>query len=490
MKIAILGSGPSALACALSIEQLVIAGDETFQVEIIDAGGKVRLDEQRKAPGPAGKMTAAVSDAFRIPDSFRMSSSLEGEMAGSSAFGGWSNIWGGTILRYTQWGLSHWKFENFAIQDSYMKLEHLLPKFRIEPGQSLLRRIPRFLATATEFTISGRKCSIGPSNLAISEFSPDQRTGCNQCGECLSGCPANHIWNAGEDWERLFSSENFGLLSNEWVEKVSETAGKVRIESTDDHGDTQIREYDRVFVGLGAIQSGALMIRSGIARSPVLIRDSRMILAPFIRKYLGKTGDNQKRVTLSDGFALTTNEDEGDLGVDFFSQIYGYSPEMNLRVSTAIPLVKLLPRGLRILLLSRFGVGMCFFDQEISGTIALAQTTSGTISVTPSDDSALLKLCKKQMRHEFQLLGFRALSFLSKPTAVGLGYHFGSSFPLQCEQDESRNDSDRIGRPNGARRIHLVDSSVFPRICSTPITWTIMANAYRITSESLNPSVT
>ena len=39
-------------------------------------------------------------------------------------------------------------------------------------------------------------------------------------------------------------------------------------------------------------------------------------------------------------------------------------------------------------------------------------------------------------------------------------------------------------KPNNLKRIHCIDASVLPSIPATTITLTIMANAYRIGSES------
>ena len=46
-------------------------------------------------------------------------------------------------------------------------------------------------------------------------------------------------------------------------------------------------------------------------------------------------------------------------------------------------------------------------------------------------------------------------------------------------------ECDLLGRPQGLERIHLVDSSTFPSIPSTTITFTIMANAHRIASAEV-----
>ena len=44
-------------------------------------------------------------------------------------------------------------------------------------------------------------------------------------------------------------------------------------------------------------------------------------------------------------------------------------------------------------------------------------------------------------------------------------------------------ESDRLGRVSHFSKIHMVDGTVLPSLPATTITYTIMANAYRIGSE-------
>lgn len=41
-------------------------------------------------------------------------------------------------------------------------------------------------------------------------------------------------------------------------------------------------------------------------------------------------------------------------------------------------------------------------------------------------------------------------------------------------------ETDILGRPQGLRRVHAIDSTVLPSVPATTITYTVMANAYRI----------
>ena len=45
--------------------------------------------------------------------------------------------------------------------------------------------------------------------------------------------------------------------------------------------------------------------------------------------------------------------------------------------------------------------------------------------------------------------------------------------------------SDRLGRPAGLKRVHLLDAATFPSIPATTITLSIMANADRVIHETL-----
>jgi choline dehydrogenase-like flavoprotein len=73
--------------------------------------------------------------------------------------------------------------------------------------------------------------------------------------------------------------------------------------------------------------------------------------------------------------------------------------------------------------------------------------------------------------------------------AGGKSYHFGGSFPHRMDPAEhgpgASTTSDRLGRVGAWKRIHIVDAAVFPNIAATTFTLTIMANAHRIASESL-----
>ena len=62
------------------------------------------------------------------------------------------------------------------------------------------------------------------------------------------------------------------------------------------------------------------------------------------------------------------------------------------------------------------------------------------------------------------------------------GYHVGGSLPMKAKP-ESDTDTNIFGNPKGWKRIHVMDSSVFPSLPGTTIGLLAMANASRIASE-------
>ena len=64
--------------------------------------------------------------------------------------------------------------------------------------------------------------------------------------------------------------------------------------------------------------------------------------------------------------------------------------------------------------------------------------------------------------------------------APGASTLSGGSLPMRAVPGHLQTD--RLGRPTGFKRVHVVDASVFPEIPATTVTLTVMANAHRIGS--------
>jgi ferredoxin len=481
MRIAILGSGPNAFAAYKALEKL------NYSVTIIDFA-LAGMAEDSSLAGLAGKRHNFSSWSMFIPDVFHSRSNLQGNVMGSAAFGGWSNVWGATIFPLTELESSFWNIDSESLREQQRALANKLDLFDLTVDfqhasfdEGILGHInanKNKLTSPNHFQIS---------NLAISKFSDSPTTGCIRCGACLTGCPYGHIWNSRDGWGDIKETKNLKFEWGIWVKELNEVGGQVVLKGVR-NGDTHEYCFDKVFIALGAYQTAALMIRSKICEK-VVIKDSPMVVIPFFLPFFRKTTPSRPGVTLASAFASSTflTGKSQPLVHDFFAQIYGHSDDIEDRILGQAPILRGLPKFLRNIFFSRIGIAMCFFDESFGGVIHVELNSNSEVEFSPKNyhDNRirLINIARKNL-WKFKL---RTLPFFGFLTQVGMGYHSGASFPHRVEAlESSENYSDYVGRPNGYTNIHLVDMSVFPRIGSSPPTFNSMVNAHRIVEETLS----
>lgn len=497
MRVCILGSGSSALAAAWGLLAGVDEQKPTsdLKLSLIDFSGNPTNKDggPLSRSNPTGKPSS--DGVFNIPSIFQTESKLFGGFSGSSSFGGLATIWGATLLEYPLKYLALWGESQGEMEKAYSEMLSRIPNLQsegtnnsVEPNLEITR-VPCGLHKNAGIPSPGQKLSesFGVrewSRLAISPISRDQRSGCNQCGECLSGCPAGHIWRPDKVWSSVFSSNAAVVYhGSEWVESVSEMGGSVTVKTQTENLGPRARTFDKVLVALGPIQTAALLLRSGLTREKeVSISDSQMFMVPFVLKSLRKTSsDGQKRITLSDVFAYSNPEEE-ELGEDWFAQLYGNSSQLNDAVRSRVWALRILPKKILSIVMQRIGMAMIFLPGKTSGRINVKILDNEEIRVSPvANASSRGKLAAA--RSGLRKMGFIPILGFSKETPVGLGYHSGASFPMVDSYEPRANHSDHLGRPNGTDAIHVVDSSVLPALASRPVTFSTMANAFRIAKE-------
>ena len=481
MDIAILGSGPNAFAAYKALEDL------NNSVTVLDFA-LTGMTENSSLAGFAGKHHNFSSTSMAIPEEFHSKSNLQGNMMGSAALGGWSNVWCATIFPLTDLESSFWNVDRKSVLEHQRILANKIDLFDLtvddrhaKHDEGILRHV-----NARKDKLASTDC-FQISNLAISRFSESPISGCVRCGACLTGCPYDHVWNSRVGWGKIKESKNLKYEWGVWVKELEEMDGKVILKG-ERNGQTQVYIFDKVFVALGAYQTAALMIRSRVSER-VVIKDSPMIVIPFILPFFRKTTPSRPGVTLSSAFASSTFETGKSQpeAHDFFAQIYGCSEELEERILSHVQVLRGLPQFLRKFFFGRIGFAMCFFDENFGGVIEAKINHNSEVEFSPRNSHRnriqLVKIARKSLR-KFRLISAPFVGYLSQ---VGLGYHSGASFPHRVEAPNcGENYSDYVGRPNGLSNIHVVDTSVFPRIGSSPPTFNSMVNAHRIVEETLN----
>lgn len=424
------------------------------------------------------------------------------DAAPSYARGGFSNVWGGTVLPYLGRDISDWPVRAEELGPHYIataqlmqiseRRDRLAAEFPLyTDGTQVLRSSRQAEALMHDLESNAEALEedgwrFGYSRLAVLAESGD-RTGCVYCGMCLYGCPYGFIYNAGSTLDNLRRFDNFFYRPDVVVARVAESAGGVRIHGESrTTGDPLTFDGDRVCLAAGVFSTTAILLASlETYDTSVPLLDSQLFLVPTLRYRGVPAVADEPLHTLSQMFVELAKPAISPRTIHL--QVYSYNDwyveAMKRRLGPLYPLAKPWVNAL----LARLLVFQGYLPSDLSPRIsaALRRDDKGNTLVLEAEDNAGSRTAIDQVvdtlrRHRRHLRAI-ALTPLLEIGAPGRGYHTGGSFPMRAQP--ARFESDRWGRPYGFERVHAVDSTVFPSIPAGPITFTVMANAHRIASE-------
>ena len=242
---------------------------------------------------------------------------------------------------------------------------------------------------------------------------------------------------------------------------------------------------ERVYLACGFLETTALLLRSlDMYDHATPASDSQYFLLPLLR-LRGLPGVRLGALhTLAQLFLEIDDRTVSPYTVHL--QTYTYNDLFEVALRSA-----LWGSG-RILataaLLSRLLLFQGYLHSSQSGrlSIELRRQSSGedVLHVSATEQPETRRQIGALISKLFTMAGdLRALPLpsLLRVGAPGRGFHGGGSLPMR--QHPQGLETDVFGRPAGLRRIHAVDSSIFPSIPATTITLTAMANAHRIGDE-------
>lgn len=517
----VIGSGPAGISCA---EALLDAG--CSDIVLLDAGLKLEAErEQARAElAPLSRNELLAADLSRIASrlpkeknavklsygsDFPYRSIPSGEtvrpttsaLRGSHALGGLSNVWGGAMLPYRQQDIEDWPIRAVDLETPYRRVLSRIPLAAEVDALAALFPLfsddhtaaPRSRQATTLFeqlrrhrpALEAAKIQFGASRLALDVGGRTQHgLGCIACGRCLHGCPRQLIHTGRQrllDLERRGARYRPGYV----VHDIQEKGPQVAIHARSAQGAHETVEGDRVFLAAGPLYSTAIMLRSlRLYGIPTELLDSQYYLFPLLQWRSSGQVTKEALHTLSQLFIEIDDPDVTPNTVHL--QVYGYNDFLAELLRDKLgPLAPLFPTTA---VLGRLLLVQGYIHSNVSGRIAATLKRSNgadVLELAPRLNAATQPTVQRILRKMTRLATLtRALpvSPMLDLTDPGRGFHVGGSFPMAADPDPLQTD--RLGRPMRFRRLHLVDSSVFPSIPATTITLTVMANAYRIGLEA------
>lgn len=309
----------------------------------------------------------------------------------------------------------------------------------------------------------------------------------------MYGCPYGYIYNSAATVAELRRDPKFSYEPDVIVTRARETTNGIRVEGYNrlDRSPVVV-EACRAYLAAGVIPSTQILLRSmGVYDRAVLMKDSQYFLVPLVlRKSSGSVRDEALH-TLSQLFVEIFDTEVSPHTVHL--QIYSYNDLIGQAVSAMLgPLRRPLDFVARAAE-NRLMVVQGYLHSDYSSQIAVALRRQAAgpdrlrLEVRPNSETRpMIKRVLRKLMHHAGDLGGWPLPFMLQVAEAGRGFHSGGTFPMRAAPGDL--ETDVLGRPKGWQRLHVVDSSVFPSIPATTITFSVMANARRIGWETVSIS--
>ena len=421
----------------------------------------------------------------------------------SGAYGGFSTVWGAQVMPFSRATLRTWPFTFDVLAPHYRSVLREVP-FTAE-HDDLASTFPLLADAHPLPPLSGRTVrvlnryerhrdrlrragvSMGRARLAMHASS------CVLCGLCLTGCPYHLVYAASQTLDRFRKAQRITYHSRLLVTHIEERREHVIVTARDlDRDTTESFTADRVYVACGGVGTARLVMSSlQLFDQPLQLLESAQFMLPFLSRSATADPRPYRRFTLNQfNMLIDLARNEYDLAHLHF---YTY----NEAFVTALP--SLLKRhrldSLRAHLLRHLSVALGYLPSWHSPSLNITATPSATRSelapISIRADSAdylrnhaLRRVLAMVTKAAPALDLWPLLPVLDLP-ARGKSYHWGGTFPHSAI-DQRQVSTDLLGRVRPLKRVHLIDGSVLPSIAATTFTLTVMANAHRIVTATLD----
>lgn len=418
----------------------------------------------------------------------------------SFAKGGLAEGWGASTLPPSKDDVLDWPISYEEIIHYFKEVLNQLPfsavqddlnkEFPVLHDSPLSLRPAEFdktlLAKLVKLSKKNPNLLCGQARLVVNASSSSQ-SGCKNCGECMSGCVFGAIYKPSDEIDALIKNDKIEYISQIFVTSLeTNTEGLITVNYLNASGGKGLINAKRVYLGAGAINTSKIVLNSLQPELKNLNLQTRggYVVPSFSFSKIKSRWPNtntlpsifieQKNSFLKSWSHIqvsTTNELLIRKKLNLMSKSSFFSPLVNV-------------------LLSRVIVLFINYHSKHSGSYELALDKLNPKNKNPTLSSIYLAkkpnfLVRISSFFELLMLFLKTGNLLLLPFSIlnSGTYHVGGSLPMR-NSPKAQDETDIFGQLHNLKKVHIVDSSVFPSLPSTTIGLLSMSNAYRITEKT------
>lgn len=409
----------------------------------------------------------------------------------SYSFGGLSNVWGTSSLRYSKSDFSDWPVSYETLEEYYTECEKIMNVSHFDDDLSKEHEISskyfnnNKINLYSEFIRNFLKNKKKEKNLIIGYSRIALGTNFDNCGCSSYGCESC-TFSTKKYLNNLIKNGLIDYKKNLIVKKYIQKEDKIQLEFENSKINNIFAK--KLYLGAGSVKTPRIVLNSNNINYDLELKESQVFFVPGF--FFGKHFINKKKYhsLCQSQFFFKKNE---------FSDIGKVSYQIKYDINLTTSLLKqqfgfihhLIPKFIinRIFLISGF------IHSNYSSYTATINYKNSNYNIYKNIQN--LKKIKLTIKNQLKSLQFKFMFFLLSPFLkignFGISYHIGATIPMKEKNHIDLSKSNKIhtsskGELSCSKNVFIIDASCFPSISAGSISLTIMANALRISIESLN----
>lgn len=409
----------------------------------------------------------------------------------SKSLGGFSKVWGTNVMPFHENDFKDWPISLPDLQQFYKKVINFTPYTAAQ--DNLSSHFPLYgtptgrpqltpQSNTVFSTLNSHKHILNKSNIffGYSRLMANlNKPSCHRCGLCLCGCPYNLLYSSDMTLNYLKKFPKFSYQSTFTLNKFEEKENYVLLHFiTPNKKHIQIKTR-RLFLSTGVLSTSKLILKSIPDISNLTLLDSHYFLLPAFTKDSINI-QNTVYHSLAQLYLDICNSTLSPHWVHL--QLYGYNLFYDYHFQYLFKhFYNYFPNFFKHIINKLWTIqGFLHSDHSSKVDLSYCRKSDSLNSFLIENPTLrpLLKTIYSFLKKQKSKTGLTPLPFLSKDSTFGSSFHTGGTLKMASNPKEKQTSIN--GKLWCSNRVHVVDSSILPTIPSTTITYSLMANAYRI----------